>query len=259
MIGQKQLCDACNTLFFEQPSEGSDEHHASGKDLKACAESRSCSLCANLWSRCSGEQQAELLKQWSSDQLNTQKTHIRCSYENDVLRFVLPIPSDTSVAMPFKVAPLGFETLTDLNRKKLDDNTFSRTTAKIAKQWIDSCISWHAHSKLPPILKPHPTRLIEVGTVDAPVLKLCETEAFPEKVKYSILSHRWIEGKIHRLLQNNVEAYRSAIPPELLSNNFTDAIAVTRMLDVRYIWIDSLCIIQDSKTDWAAEAVRMAD
>lgn len=39
----------------------------------------------------------------------------------------------------------------------------------------------------------------------------------------------------------------------------TDAIQVALRLDIQYIWVDSLCIIQDSKRDWRREASRMAD
>jgi hypothetical protein len=40
---------------------------------------------------------------------------------------------------------------------------------------------------------------------------------------------------------------------------FQDAVLVTRRLNIKYLWIDSLCIIQDSIEDWAREAARMGD
>lgn len=40
--------------------------------------------------------------------------------------------------------------------------------------------------------------------------------------------------------------------------NFRDAVAMTRSLGFQYLWIDSLCILQDSREDWAREAVQMA-
>lgn len=43
----------------------------------------------------------------------------------------------------------------------------------------------------------------------------------------------------------------------LLTKNFQQAIKVARFLDVGYIWIDSLCIIQGSAEDWKREASRM--
>ncbi|KAK1524235.1 uncharacterized protein CCOS01_09322 [Colletotrichum costaricense] len=44
-----------------------------------------------------------------------------------------------------------------------------------------------------------------------------------------------------------------------LSKTFQDAVLVTRRLGIKYIWIDSLCIIQDSKLDWETESVKMAE
>jgi hypothetical protein len=49
------------------------------------------------------------------------------------------------------------------------------------------------------------------------------------------------------------------IPMSTLPKTFRDAITFTRGLGLRYIWIDSLCIIQNSKSDWKEEAARMAD
>jgi hypothetical protein len=42
-----------------------------------------------------------------------------------------------------------------------------------------------------------------------------------------------------------------------LSRTFQDAIRITRQLQERYLWIDSLCIIQDDRQDWETEAARM--
>ena len=42
-----------------------------------------------------------------------------------------------------------------------------------------------------------------------------------------------------------------------LSQTYQDAIAITRLLGLRYLWIDSLCIIQDSVVDWQTEAAKM--
>jgi hypothetical protein len=43
-----------------------------------------------------------------------------------------------------------------------------------------------------------------------------------------------------------------------MPKTFRDAIVITKELGIQYIWIDSLCIIQDSASDWAYEASRMA-
>jgi hypothetical protein len=43
-----------------------------------------------------------------------------------------------------------------------------------------------------------------------------------------------------------------------LPKTFRDAVKIASTLNVRYLWIDSLCIIQDSEEDWQAEAGKMS-
>ena len=43
----------------------------------------------------------------------------------------------------------------------------------------------------------------------------------------------------------------------VLPKQFQDAVLVTRMLGIQYLWIDSLCIIQDSPEDWQEQSALM--
>jgi hypothetical protein len=45
---------------------------------------------------------------------------------------------------------------------------------------------------------------------------------------------------------------------DVLARNFRDAICIARNLGFQYIWIDALCIVQDSLDDWATESSKMA-
>jgi hypothetical protein len=58
-------------------------------------------------------------------------------------------------------------------------------------------------------------------------------------------------------MRENVERHRRAILMEQLPKTFIDAIEIVRNLGLRYVWIDSLCIIQDDKEDWRREAGKM--
>jgi hypothetical protein len=44
---------------------------------------------------------------------------------------------------------------------------------------------------------------------------------------------------------------------EELPKTFRDAIEICRKLDISYIWIDSLCVIQGDTEDWAKESITM--
>lgn len=49
-----------------------------------------------------------------------------------------------------------------------------------------------------------------------------------------------------------------AIPVEKLPLTFKDGIDITRKLGLGYLWIDALCIIQDSEDDWLKESALMS-
>jgi hypothetical protein len=70
----------------------------------------------------------------------------------------------------------------------------------------------------------------------------------------------WGENPSHQLqlTTSNLLAFQSAMPLQKLSNIYAEAIRITRYLGFNYIWIDSLCIIQDSLPDWTAEASTMS-
>ncbi|KLU90181.1 hypothetical protein MAPG_09145 [Magnaporthiopsis poae ATCC 64411] len=71
------------------------------------------------------------------------------------------------------------------------------------------------------------------------------------------LSHRWGGLTPVRLLQENYSDFRKGIAFDELPKTFRDAVEVTRRLGVSFLWIDSLCIIQDSVEDWARESSKM--
>lgn len=62
-----------------------------------------------------------------------------------------------------------------------------------------------------------------------------------------------------KLESSNEIAFRQSIPFQALPKTFQHAIELTRQLEVRYPWIDALCIIQDSDDDWLSEGATMAN
>lgn len=101
---------------------------------------------------------------------------------------------------------------------------------------------------------PLPTRVLDVET-----LRLYEP-AYHERGRYCSLSHCWGKNPIIQTLRSSVSAHiRRGVPWEKLSRTFQEAVMVTRELGIRYLWIDSLGIIQDDSDDWEREAGLMAD
>ncbi|KAI7093293.1 hypothetical protein KC340_g10084 [Hortaea werneckii] len=59
------------------------------------------------------------------------------------------------------------------------------------------------------------------------------------------------------LLKGIIDALSIVVPRHALPKTFSDAIEITRKLGIDYIWIDSLCIIQDDEDDWRRETAIM--
>jgi hypothetical protein len=71
------------------------------------------------------------------------------------------------------------------------------------------------------------------------------------------LSHCWGPAQLITTTANTIEQKKAGIPLEDLPQTFKDAVALTRNLGIRYLWIDSLCIKQLDKDDWEREASKM--
>lgn len=126
---------------------------------------------------------------------------------------------------------------------------------ELAKEWFSLCTSQHASCGRNYFV---PTRLIEIGDQSTPP-RLREKGDLDAKVKYMTLSHCWGQHVPVMLLKSNLERMKSSIAFDGLSRVFQEAIIVARYLGGFYIWIDCLCIIQDSVEDWNRESAQMCD
>jgi hypothetical protein len=134
----------------------------------------------------------------------------------------------------------------------------SDSTFRQARTWLNTCIEQHddCTSSANDFV---PTRLLQIAqdVSDKPV-KLVETAAIPKDTRYATLSHCWGSKVVCTLSSSNIDEFKAnGVSRELLSRSFMDALKIARELGLCYIWIDSLCIIQDSQQDWAEESVQM--
>ncbi|KAJ4290397.1 hypothetical protein N0V90_010613 [Kalmusia sp. IMI 367209] len=142
---------------------------------------------------------------------------------------------------------------------------------KIVKSWLDDCDTHHKDCHVIGKSK-FPTRLIDVGTLDDPQLRLLETsdheKDFADK-QYIAISHPWGDAtkwppfntlrKDKSGAGHDIDHFKQAIPFDQLPATFRDAVQCARALAIRYLWIDSICIIQGKDGDFAEEAKRMED
>lgn len=131
----------------------------------------------------------------------------------------------------------------------------------IAQAWIQNCLRSHGLCNQHFITQGFvPTRLIDVshGTSGGQ-WKLIHTSKNTKMSPYLTLSHCWGTTQTLRLLTANYTDFKAGMSDECLPVKYKDALSVTRSLGFRYVWIDSLCIIQDSQQDWLQESMTMHD
>ena len=135
----------------------------------------------------------------------------------------------------------------------------------LLRAWLRRCDKEHAcNGRGPGLKKVLPTRLLFVGNLNTDILSICNTTELGDK-DYVALSHCWgnLSEEEKRKICTTGENFRSrqkGFSINDLPRTFQDAIRVTRELGQQYLWIDSLCILQDDdKKDWKYEAKRMED
>lgn len=132
---------------------------------------------------------------------------------------------------------------------------------KQIEQWIDTCAKEHMECATLSSTAPLPKRVIDVlGSSSYPLVAFLYEPKTNERGAYVALSHCWGDQNAKPLLRtthSTLTSRQNGIEWTHLSKTFRDAITITRKLRIRYLWIDSLCIIQDDEEEWEQEAMNM--
>ncbi|KAF2650344.1 HET-domain-containing protein [Lophiostoma macrostomum CBS 122681] len=105
-----------------------------------------------------------------------------------------------------------------------------------------------------------PTRLIDIQGKPA-TLRLIESASLGHQVRYATLSYCWGKPRPGQdcyqttasNLADRLHVFVLAEQPPTIQ----DAIRVARTLDIGYLWVDALCILQGDKADWEREGSAM--
>lgn len=129
----------------------------------------------------------------------------------------------------------------------------SRDALCLAKTWLDNCYQLHPVCNASPQYTP--TRLLYL---DGENVRLFLSSPLKSTVRYATLSHCWGSLKVVQLTRRNMRYLINGLPVGALCKTFQDAVYITRTLGLRYLWIDSLCIVQDDPDDWKQESKLMS-
>jgi hypothetical protein len=273
------LCSYCQSIFHplesdvlffsEQGDQIRIRWHPDIKSLRTSV-GEGCELCVNVWEEILDSVLADEerlphlvdMKAMISIRDEERFSELTCNTVVGNLVFHIPLDNDKNVyVMGSHCLRCSITPGKHAIRSSSFDNQASTKDLTIAKQWVEDCLATHATCrKITSRAMSMPSRLISIheeqGSLRA---KLLEGDEIMQGCAYVTLSHRW--GSRPTVLLESATRYefKTKIPVEQLSLTFQDALAVTLRMGHSLIWIDSLCILQDSQEDWAKECQLMAD
>ena len=123
------------------------------------------------------------------------------------------------------------------------------------KMHLSNCVKEHPDCHMDEYMPP---RLIDVD-FGPDRCRLVETENL-EKQPYTALSYCWgsYSGQRFMTTNGNIQSRQSSIELKSFPLCLRDGILLTKMLGIKYLWIDALCIIQDSLQDWQRQVGLMS-
>jgi hypothetical protein len=288
-----RVCSRCETVLKDvEILEDDDVACDSGKrvdlnlgSLRKSAE-EACYICAAIWNvfkESAGCHEPENLEKELSTQITYQLRKDQTERLELDIEFsvkVLPLREPLKVEKLFILhAKSGLFDPPPTNKKwqYLTETGVSKKLGRITAQSTDSEESSRTYQKWMRQCKDHPicltamkenldsykypTRLIDVSTkASMGKVHLCDDfSGDSSRVPYAALSHCWGTAEFKCLKIASYNDFKDGVAAAGLALTFRGAIEVTRRLGLKYLWIDSLCIKQDSPDDWQSEAARMRD
>jgi len=284
------LCEVCHEIFRNSyPSKPSD-HHFSVHELQQAA-LRDCYICGVLWYGVSdlppdhpkaNIDAPNLKRAPNTKPISKHDIRHRAVQGNEILElsfavdrngvdnggrsFTFPLQAKSGGCSYMLLTSFLLTTSLDshdlLAAKGTSGSTDWLSSMECASKWLSRCLRSHnkcqtAHST--EHTRFSPTRLLEIGQSDPQKVRLrLSLNQDSNNTQYATLSHCWGASKVLKLTSTTFERLKTGIEISELAQTAQDAIFTARSLGIHLLWIDSLCIFQDSQEDWQQEAALMS-
>ncbi|GKU18943.1 unnamed protein product [Fusarium langsethiae] len=144
----------------------------------------------------------------------------------------------------------------------IEPDPTSNSSFDRARSWIKACKENHTicHEAESASTSKLPKRVVDIGPETNDGIHIFTHDDSKQQIseRYIALSHCWGKTQHLKSTTDTLEQWKKNIPFDRFAKTFQDAIVISRELGIRYIWIDSLCIVQDDTKDWEIEAAKMA-
>jgi Heterokaryon incompatibility protein (HET) len=135
----------------------------------------------------------------------------------------------------------------------ISGDTSSDQAFNWAAQQFKTCLEGHKSCRRQPHTK-LPTRILELSSEDGSLKHVQLVETHGECASYACLSHCWGAAQLIKTTKLTMRTHKNYIDLAALPPTFLQAMEFIWRLGIRYLWIDSLCIIQDDPEDWQRES-----
>lgn len=163
--------------------------------------------------------------------------------------------NETWVNVDFHLQPPGCK---DATPYRPPIHTSDPAVAQLVRSWLENCCQTHMSCSLDQDHTYRPPRLLRITRS---VLKLVDGVQCPNGSGWVTLSHCWGPNPTFlRLKDSNLSDFQQSVPMNDLPQTFRDAIVLCERIGADFLWIDSLCILQEgagSKQDWLHHANAM--
>ena len=144
-----------------------------------------------------------------------------------------------------------------ITARPIQRDVFSPTAQEQMRDWISEC--GEHHSCPLQSVTTLPTYVIDVAPDKNPDMPRVIASS-GQKGIYAVLSYHWGTSLLHHQLNTkNMSQYMRGLDINSLPATVRDGIEVTKAIGLQYLWVDSLCIIQDLKDHKISELGRIAD
>ncbi|KAF2122477.1 heterokaryon incompatibility protein-domain-containing protein [Lophiotrema nucula] len=123
---------------------------------------------------------------------------------------------------------------------------------------LDTCISNHTMCRNY-VMPRLPKRVLAISPSIWKGVEVKLIENHDISAPYAAFSHCWGNHRTYVTTRATLDDHKNGIEWHRIPKTFQEAIRFSLQLNIRYIWIDSLCIVQDDATDWEVESSKMAD
>ncbi|KAI0544506.1 heterokaryon incompatibility protein-domain-containing protein [Xylaria curta] len=173
-------------------------------------------------------------------------------------RFEIYRPTDLAPKLETNLIELKVSRVSSIQhipkRPEVSSQPLSERAFTFIRTCLENCVQKHnvcqQGSSRPP------KRLIHIEETGKASVKVVET-SLDFREPYVALSYCWGKGVCLKTTKSNILDMMIDIGRAKLPSVISDAIQITSVLGFKYIWIDSLCIIQDDLRDWEEESARM--